>query len=208
MTFTYPKSALPPKRTVGEEIEAHLLAQEQYRRLRAAYVEIRRKEDETFRSYGHNNSTAEPPPEEVAALPNRLGNEPISGRHRKAGADLPARAPHEAIQLPSAPKNEGQGAKPWPPSGDWIHVLPDCGLCGVVSWFKATFGGSRWSGGAPTCGLQSEPAPLNFAHCRSQCWYFFWQSALSVSGLISQDANAAVHPSSQNTVAVDFIGPI
>jgi hypothetical protein len=39
-------------------------------------------------------------------------------------------------------KNEGQGAKPWPPSGDSIHVLPDCGRGGAVSWLKATFSGS------------------------------------------------------------------
>ena len=66
MTFTYPKDALPSKRTPSEEAEYHLLAREQYQRLRAAYVERRRKEDEAyrrFRTYGHNNAT-EPPPEE------------------------------------------------------------------------------------------------------------------------------------------------
>ena len=76
MTFKYPQYALPPKRTPSEETEYHLRAQEQYARLRAAYVERRRKEDEAyrkFRSYGHNNSTAEPPPEEGGSAPPPAG---------------------------------------------------------------------------------------------------------------------------------------
>jgi hypothetical protein len=65
MAFKYPASELPPKRTPSEETEYHLRAQEQYARLRAAYVEKRRREDEAyrrFRTYGHNNNATEPPP--------------------------------------------------------------------------------------------------------------------------------------------------
>jgi hypothetical protein len=74
MTFKYPRDALPPKRTPAEEIEFHLLAQDQYRRLRAAYVERRRKDDEAFRAYGHNNNAAPPPQEEGGSTPPPAGD--------------------------------------------------------------------------------------------------------------------------------------
>ena len=74
MTFTFPKSALPPERTVREKIEFHLSAMDQYQKLRAAYVQKRGKEDKANRrrTYGHN-STIEPPPEGEGIAPPPAG---------------------------------------------------------------------------------------------------------------------------------------